>query len=263
MQKWNVIGFRCRIAKNWLKLTTLQNLFGWKKTPWQHMVFILHSIFVKRHYLKKWTSILTIDSFSGYAISWTYRNKTHSRDSIKLRSRFIYYQNLLISYSMIWLTTLVLIIIRNIYVYVETRTGFCLDVKKKMCSAKYINLKLCAIYQNAELKWVHKNVKILTMTSKPCSSRRWNSFYIFRYITFFLLLLSNVRRRGDIDSKFFLYFLLLQSNEKIDVQRDKHSPRIGNGFVWTVSVVEGNILCDAVGDIALELFRSVAVAMVK
>lgn len=46
------------------------------------------------------------------------------------------------------------------------------------------------------------------------------------------------------------------------MQRDKHSPRIGNGFVWTVSVVEGNILCDAVGDIALELVRSVAVAMV-
>lgn len=31
------------------------------------------------------------------------------------------------------------------------------------------------------------------------------------------------------------------------------SPRIGNGLVWTVSLVDGNILCDAVGDIALEL----------
>lgn len=30
-------------------------------------------------------------------------------------------------------------------------------------------------------------------------------------------------------------------------------PRIGNGFVWTVSVVEGTILCEAVGDIALAL----------
>lgn len=30
------------------------------------------------------------------------------------------------------------------------------------------------------------------------------------------------------------------------------SPRIGNGLVWTVSVVEGNILFEAVGDIALE-----------
>lgn len=30
-------------------------------------------------------------------------------------------------------------------------------------------------------------------------------------------------------------------------------PRIGNGFVWTVSVVEGTILFEAVGDIALAL----------
>lgn len=34
---------------------------------------------------------------------------------------------------------------------------------------------------------------------------------------------------------------------------DVNSPRIGNGLVWTVSFVDGNILCDAVGDIALEL----------
>lgn len=28
---------------------------------------------------------------------------------------------------------------------------------------------------------------------------------------------------------------------------------MGNGLVWTVSVDDGNILCDAVGDIALAL----------
>lgn len=31
-----------------------------------------------------------------------------------------------------------------------------------------------------------------------------------------------------------------------------HLPRIGNGFVWT-DVDDGNILFDAVGDIALEI----------
>lgn len=35
--------------------------------------------------------------------------------------------------------------------------------------------------------------------------------------------------------------------------RIKYIPRIGNGLVWTVSVDDGNILCDAVGDIALEI----------
>lgn len=30
-------------------------------------------------------------------------------------------------------------------------------------------------------------------------------------------------------------------------------PRIGNGFVWTVSVVDGSIRCEAVGDIARTL----------
>lgn len=33
----------------------------------------------------------------------------------------------------------------------------------------------------------------------------------------------------------------------------QYIPRIGNGLVWTVSVDDGNILCDAVGDIALEI----------
>lgn len=38
-------------------------------------------------------------------------------------------------------------------------------------------------------------------------------------------------------------------------------PRIGNGLVWTVSFVDGNILCDAVGDIALELGCGSAVSV--
>lgn len=37
---------------------------------------------------------------------------------------------------------------------------------------------------------------------------------------------------------------------------------MGNGFVWTVSVVDGNIRCEAVGDIALTLDLCAQIFMV-
>lgn len=60
---------------------------------------------------------------------------------------------------------------------------------------------------------------------------------------------------------FFRLEILIQRNDGIndpfknDPVRENCVclPRIGNGFVWTVSVVDGTILCEAVGDIALAL----------
>lgn len=40
---------------------------------------------------------------------------------------------------------------------------------------------------------------------------------------------------------------------KMCVKSTNGLPRMGNGFVWTVSVVDGSIRCEAVGDIALAL----------
>lgn len=42
-------------------------------------------------------------------------------------------------------------------------------------------------------------------------------------------------------------------NDEEGKEQTNGLPRIGNGFVWTVSVVDGTIRCEAVGDIALTL----------